>query len=200
MVGMQTLKQNLYTYLSAFSSSLVLYDELGTRVMDVEKPFVKIWLNDMSIFVQILKDNDDTKILLTIVGDRKLSTIRSFIDGLREFANQHMIGMEIKRVEQGSTPSKLTVTESNSIDEAWHDVDLSQIATNFGGWKVLKHMPKLPNKKDNILVPIYNYDLRFGSAIADTSDSIYSMLTDTTQALSDLTERFEKQNYFIRKK
>lgn len=200
MVSAQELKHNLYIYLSAYSKQLVLYDESGSRVMDPDKPFIKIWLQDLKIFVRISADNEDTTLIVSIVGKRKIASIRTFIDNLREFANTNNVLMSLELVDDGSTPSKI----DNPIKESWHDVDLSKWKKTFTGFRVLKAQPMaIPMRKDNILVPIHTEYSGYGDSIPDTivqtNQSLFGMLTDTTQALADLAEKFTNTN-ILRKK
>jgi hypothetical protein len=200
MVSAQELKRNLYIYLSAYSKQLVLYDESGTRVMDPDKPFIKIWLQDLQIFVRISADNEDTTLIVTIVGKRKIASIRTFLDNLREFANTNNVLMTLELVDNGTTPSKI----DNPIKEAWQDVDLSKWKKTFTGFRVLKAAPmQMSSRKDNILVPVHTDSSQYGDIIpqtmAQTNQTLFSMLTDTTQALADLAEKFTNTN-ILRKK
>lgn len=199
MVNAHELKHNLYIYLSAYSKQLVLYDGSGSRVMDPDKPFIKIWLQDLKIFVRISADNEDTSLIVSVVGKRKIASIRTFLDNLREFANTNNALMSLELVDDGSTPSKI----DNPIKEAWHDVDLSKWKKTFTGFKVLKAQPMvMPTNKDNILVPIHTEYSTYGdtlpTTIANTNQSLFGMLTDTTQALAHLAEQFT--NNILRKK
>jgi hypothetical protein len=202
MVSAQELKRNLYIYLSAYSKQLVLYDESGTRVMDPDKQFIKIWLQDLKIFVRISEDNEDTTLIVSVVGKRKIASIRTFLDNLREFANTNNVLMNLELVDDGSTPSKI----DNPIKESWHDVDLSKWKKTFTGFRVAKAQPMaMPTAKDNILVPIHTGYSSYGDGdnipqtIAQTNQTLFGMLTDTTQALANLAEKFTKTN-ILRKK
>jgi hypothetical protein len=180
MVSTPELKNNLYTYLSAYSRQLVLYDETGKRVMDPAMSFIKIWLGDKKIFVRIAENNDDTTLIVSIVGKRKIEKIRTFIDNLRTFANSNNVLMHLEMVSDGSTPSKI----DNPMKESWHEV--KKLTSNLGGYKIIKSIP-LSYRKNNIIVPIPG-EINFGDSIDHTNQSLFSILTDTTQALSQLTE------------